>query len=85
METQAEKKFNADYRLLRLLFFSKSNITAVKAKNWIRTKGNEVLKQIEKELTSDFIKNQFSRQSSFEQEELQDIHEKDGYEKKSDE
>lgn len=81
MITEAEKRFNSDYHLVRMLFFARSTITVTKAKNWIRVKGQQAIKAAENEILSDWLKKQLSRQSPFEKEEMKYIHEEEGYDR----
>lgn len=77
MRTKVEQKFDADYKWLRLLFFAgqrnTSKVTLEDAKHWIRQRGAKVIVAAEKELLSDRVKRQLSRQSAYEKDELREI------------
>lgn len=81
MQTQAQRRFDSDYRILRRLFLTgKSKKDAVR--NWIKIKGEEVAEAAEQEIQlSPRIVNKLKKQSGYEIDLMDEIHEKDGYDK----
>lgn len=70
MQTQAERNFDAEFKAYKTLFWLNGFKGKEKVKFWIRSYGKEVLKEVDKEVNSDWIKAQLKRQSPPEQHEL---------------
>lgn len=74
MITQSEKRFNEDYKLLRILVLTK-RVTVEKAKNWIRVRGNRAFIDVGDEVISDKMKELWKSQSKFEKDLLKEFNE----------
>ena len=83
MYTNAERQFTEDFQAYKNLFVLSGFKGKEKVISWIRSHGQTVITQAEKEVHN--FKGQFSRQSEFEKEELSCMHEQDGYNNNEDE
>ena len=77
MQTQAERQFNEDFLAYKELFRLSGFKEKTKMLLWINQRGQEVIRQAEKEISSEKFLRQFKRQTEFELDELSMLKDKE--------
>lgn len=81
MQTNAQRQFNANYKVIRQLWIMCGCKDVQGLKQRIKALGNEAIRNVDRELAKIDWKALYSRQSKFELEELKFCHYADGYDK----
>jgi len=79
MQTQAQKLFDSNYKVIRQLWIMCGCKDKAEMKRTLKHMEEDTLEAIDKEITSDLVRKQLSRQSTYEKDELKDFHEPQGY------
>lgn len=77
MQTSAERQFNEDFQAYKQLFSLSGFKEKQKVIDWIQQTGLKVIRQAEKEITSESFTTRFKRQTEFELDELRYLNEGD--------
>lgn len=86
MQTQAQKRFDIDYAILRRLFLKGKSQDKDRIKQWIRLHGEAIAREAEREVKhSVSLAKKLRQQSGYELELMDDLHEEEGYDSKEEE